>query len=448
MKKIVLTLTAILAMTLACPAWAADKNWKDRAEYDLYNSIVMDQNPATRLQNLDKWKSMYPMSEYAPERLIAYLVTYQQLMKHREAIDTSTEILKNDPNNLQALTEIVGYTLTLVPADPKATLSAQNKADLDLDEKTARYIVANIDMIYDPAKKPANVPEAQWTAGKPVMQNFAQFQIARIALIEKDNAKAEAELSKTLQMDPTNGQASYMLAGVLLGQQKTNPEKMPLALYEYARAATYDGPNALDANTRKQVDAFLGKAYNTFHGSAQGLPELKTQAKAAALPASGFEIKSTVKIAEEKAAADKAARDANPMLALWNDIKGQLTGDGGQAYFDSMVKDAGLPGGAGGVMKFTGKLVSTTPDTRPKELVLAISGDMPEVTLKLDEPLPGKMDPGGEISFSGTAKEFTKDPFMLTFEVAKEDLTGWTGTGPAAPARPGAKKKVAPKKAD
>ena len=83
-------------------------------------------------------------------------------------------------------------------------------------------------------------------------------------------------------------------------------------------------------------------------------------------------------------------------------------------------------------------------ETRPKELTLAIGGDTPNVTLKLDEPLPGKMDPGGEISFFGAAKEFSKDPYMLTFEVAPDDLEGWTGKGPA-PARPaGAGKKGAP----
>ena len=64
----------------------------------------------------------------------------------------------------------------------------------------------------------------------------------------------------------------------------------------------------------------------------------------------------------------------------------------------------------------------------------------------MEEPLPGKMDPGGEIEFSGTAKAYTKEPFMLTFEVEKEDISGWTGKGPAGPARTGAKKAPGKKK--
>ena len=234
-----------------------------------------------------------------------------------------------------------------------------------------------------------------------------------------------------------------MLAGVLLGQQKDHPDKMPEALFEYARAANYDGPGALDAATRKQIDAFLTKAYTTFHGSAMGLDQLKMQAKAAGLPPDGFAIKSTVDLAKEQEAARQAAAAANPMLAFWNQIKESLTGDGSSAYWDAM-KDTGVPGGVNGVMKFKGKLVSTSPETKPKELMIAIGGDMPDAKLVLDEPLPGKIDPGGEISFNGVAKEFSKDPYMVTFEVDPADVEGWTGKGPA-PVR-GAGKKAAPKK--
>ena len=67
------------------------------------------------------------------------------------------------------------------------------------------------------------------------------------------------------------------------------------------------------------------------------------------------------------------------------------------------------------------------------------------MTLKLTEPLPGMMEPGGEISFSGVAAEYSKEPFMITFEVEREDVEGWTGKGPVTPARPRpAAKKAAP----
>ena len=458
MKKTIVSLVAMAALAAglyaqapaAAPAAASaekKKNWKDNAEYELYSAIIKpDATPADRLKNLDKWKSAYPQSDYADTRQEIYLITYQQMNNHREAFDMATEILKADPNNLAAITEILGYVRALEPADPNKTpLSAQNKSDLDTAERIAHYLIANADAIFAPDKKPKGASDAQWAQAKPTMVKFAQFTLGYAGVEEKDNTKAEAELTKDLQEDPTNAQASYMLATLLLGEQKDHPEKMPLALFEYARAANYDCPGAMPPATRKTVDDFLStKAYPPYHGSAEGLPELKTLAKANALPPADFKIKSTVEIAEEKAKADEEKAKANPMLALWETIKAQLVGDNGPAYFDTSVKEAALPGGANGVMKFSGKLVTTTPETRPKELTLAIGGDMPNVTIKLDEPLPGKMDPGGDIAFSGVAKAFNKDPYMLTFEVSRDDIEGWTGKGPTPP-RTGAKK-AAPKK--
>jgi len=441
LKKTLISTITLVALALTANAQAKKPEWKDRAEYDLYAAITMDTMPASRLQNLEKWKSQYAQSEYADVRLKIYLVTYQQMNNHRAAFDTATEILRADPSDLTSLTEIVGYGLTLLPTQANAQLSAQNKADLDTVEKTARYIEGNLDKVYGADKKPQGTTDDQWNGAKPTMQKFAQFTIARGAVLAKDVPKAETELINTVKMDPSNAQAVYMLASNLLGQQKEHPEKMPAALFEYARAASYDGAGAIDAATRKQIDTFLTKAYNTYHGSAQGLDQLKTQAKAAALAPDGFAIKSTVDIAKEQEDKRQAAAKENPMLAFWGEIKENLTGDGSAAYWEAM-KDAGLPGGKDGVMKFKGKLVSTTPGTKPKELTVAIVGAAADVKLVLTEPLPGMMDPGGEISFNGVAKEFSKDPYMITFEVDPADVEGWTGKGPA-PAR-GAGKKGGP----
>ena len=433
LKKTVISLVTFVFLALTANAQApAQKNWKDRAEYDLYAAITMDNNPASRLQNLDKWKNTYPQSEYADVRLKIYLVTYQQMNNHRAAIDTATEILKADPTDLTSLTEIVGYGLTLVPSDPKATLTGQNKADLDTTEKTARFILANLDKIYAADKKPQGTADAQWTAAKPTMQKFAQFTIARVAVIEKDVAKAETELVNTLKMDPSNAQASYLLAGDLLGQQKEHPDKMPFALFEYARAATYDGQGALDANTRKQVDAFLGKAYGTYHGSAQGLDQLKAQASTAALPPGAFHVDSTVEIAEKKEKERQEKLKEDPMGTFWTDTKNNLTGEKAAELWEMNYKDAGLPPEGMGFEMFKGKLISTEPETKPKTLMLSVGGgDMADVKIELLDALPGKMDPGGDIMFKGTLKDYSKDPYMLTFEVDPADVMGWTGKGPA-----------------
>ncbi|MEQ1948051.1 MAG: hypothetical protein ABL995_12730 [Bryobacteraceae bacterium] len=417
----------------------AQKNWKDRAEYDLYTEITKpDATPQARLQSLEKWKAGYAQSEYADVRLKIYLVTYQQLNNHRAAVDTALEILKAEPNDLSSLTEIVGFGLSLVPADPKATLSAANKADIETVEKTATYVSGNLDAIYAADKMPQGMTADQWAAAKPAMQKFATFTLARAAVLSKDTPKAEAALTKTLEVDATNTQAAYMLAGNLLSQQKDHPEKMPKALYAYARSAAYDGQGALPAPTRTQVDGFLAKAYATYHGNAQGLNELKAAAKTAALPPADFHIKSTVDIAKDAEEKRQAALKDNPVVGFWNDIKENLTGDGSAMYWEAL-KDSAVPGGVNGVMKFKGKLVSATPETNPKELMIAVAGEAADAKIVIEEGLKGKMEPGGELSFSGTAKEFSKDPYVLTFESEATDIEGWTGKGAPA-ARPAGKK--------
>ena len=465
MKKPIISLVAIAALAAGlhaqtpaaapagAPAQKSAKNWKDTAEYDLYSAIIKpDATPASRLQNLDKWKAGYPQSEYADTRLQIYLITYAAMNNHRAAFDAAAEILKTDPANLAAIQEILGYIRALEPQDPKAALSPQNKADLETAEKVARYLLTNADVVFGPDKKPAGATDLQWSQAKPTMVNFAQFTLGYIGVEGKDTAKAQAELTKTLQTDANNAQASSMLAGALLAQQKEHPELMPEALFEYARAASVTGPTALPAPAQKSLNDFLTKAYTAYHGSTEGLEQLKTLAKASALPPDGFTIKSTVKIAEEEEAKRQAAAKENPMLAFWTTMKESLTSaDSAVAdkYWEA-AKGAGLPPkGDVPTGKFKGKLISASPETRPKELTIAIEKpDVADAKLVLEEPLPGKMEPGGDISFFGSPEEFSKSPYMVTFKIAdpKEDIEGWTGKGPAGPPRTGAKKAPAKKK--
>jgi len=64
-----------------------------------------------------------------------------------------------------------------------------------------------------------------------------------------------------------------------------------------------------------------------------------------------------------------------------------------------------------------------------------------EITLNLASPMPNDAEPGTEIKFEGVPSAFSKDPFMVTFDVeGKDKIEGWPE--PPAPARrPPARKK-------
>jgi hypothetical protein len=426
------TVTAVgLGLTLGWVLAAQEpkKEWKGgQEEYNLFQAFQKADTKG-KVEALDKWKAAFPTSDFADEREEQYLIVYQQLNMNRQAFDKAAEILKTRPNHFYSLSAIERLVYTL-PPPPKP-------ADLDTAERVSKYILENPDTAFAASNRPTDVKEAEWTTYKPAMQSAAQATLAWVYVQRKDHPKAEIELTKYLRMDPTQAATSLSLGGELLAQNKEHPEKLALGLYHFARAAAYEGQNSLPAAARKQALDYLTKTYTAYHGSADGLDKLLALAKNNPFPPEGFTIESIQQISAKQAATQEEFFKAHPDLGLWQSaIKEPLTKDGGDAFFEMNMKGALLPGGANGVQKFKGKIISMTPDTKPKQIVLALEQpNVPDVTLELSEALPGKMDPGEELMFEGVAKSYTKQPFMVVFETDPDKIAGWTGkNAPKAPA--------------
>ena len=440
-KKTLLTMALVAAAVIAGrdAAFAQTPNWKDRAEFDLYDAITKEAQPAKRLDLLTQWKDKYPASEFANVRTQVLAQTFQQLGKPAEAIGAANELLAKDANNLTALNIVM--TSIYTAQNPSADVLASA-------DKAASQTLSNIDTLFAADKKPQGVTDAQWTEAKTGIALLAQNTLGYVAMTQKNNAKAEEEFTKSLKSNPNQGQVSYWLGSSILAQK--DPKKQSAALFQFARAAAFDGPGSLPAQNRTGVRGYLEKAYVGYHGDKSGLEDLLNLAKGSAFPpAPDWKVKSKVDIAQEEADKEEQFKKANPTLALWKSIKTALTGTEGAAYFENNMKGAALPGGAGGVEKFVGKLIEAKPEVKPKTLVLAIEdGTTPDVTLNLDAPLTGKMEPGAEIGFEGIASGYTASPFMVTFDVEKAKVSGWKPIAPppaakkAAPAaRPAPKKK-------
>jgi tetratricopeptide (TPR) repeat protein len=411
-----------VAMAQTPPAAAPQgqqKNWKDRAEYDLYESIGKAADANQRLTLLNQWKEKYLSSDYSDLRDVLFMETYRQLGRGGDMLAAASQVLAKDPNSIQALGAAVTSVYTLPPNAPPDQLATV--------EKASNQLLSNADALFAPDKKPANVSDPDWAAAKKALTTTAQTALGLIAMRNKQNDQAEAAFRKSLEMDPNSAQVSYWLGTVVLAEK--NPAKQSEALYDFARAAAYDGPGALAPAGRTDVQKYLEKAYASYHGSKEGLDQLLAQAKASALPPPDFKVVSKADIASKQAEDDQKLAAANPSLAIWKSIKAELTGPNAQTYFNEKMKGTLLP-------KFTGKLVSMSPETRPKELVLAVEdGKTPDATLKLDAPLAGKMESGADISFEGTPTSFTANPYMVTLEVEKSKITGWKGAPAPAPAK-------------
>jgi hypothetical protein len=424
-QKLALSLIASIAVTAAFgvaqtppAAPAADakpqKVAKDQAEADLINSTLKDPDPAKRLKELDKWTHDYPETAFATERQQAYLVTYSQLSNCKEASRVAREILKTTPTHDLSLRVIVGCIYQIKPPEP---------VDLDAAEKAATYLIEH------PTKAADNAMAAKdWDGFILLCKNTIPF----IDLQRKDMAKAEADLNKLLQSDPSDSQASYTLAGILFEQRAQKPANQPPAIFEYARAGVYDGPEAVADAVRKDSMTRATRYYKAYHGTDEGFDKVLALAKTNALPPADFNIKSTADLAKEKAEAEAAADAADPVFATWKTIKAGLTGDGDAAYFDANVKDAELPPGG---QKFKGTIVSMKPTINPKTLVMNYKDAAGDITLVLDTPLRGKMDIGSELQFEGQASAYMKAPFMLTLKIGegenKDKIIGWKPVAPA-----------------
>ncbi len=263
------------------------------------------------------------------------------------------------------------------------------------------------------------------------MVAYANNQVNKIAEDQGPDAVLAA-----LKKDPTRIDLTIWLGQLYVTQGKTDPKKIVLALYHYGRVVAYDGPGAAPAATKTGSKKYFDKQYAGYHGSAEGADKVLAVAKENAVPPPDFDIKSITQIDEEHNKENEEKRKANPMITFWTDTKTALVT--GTATVDA-IQGAELPGTAvPGVTKFKGKIVSMTPAIgRPKKLVLAVEKDgVADTTLLLDAPLPGKMDVGSEIEFSGTVKEVSKEPYMLTFEVEKANIEGWMGKNAPGPARP------------
>jgi hypothetical protein len=406
------------------PAAQAQKtpNWKDRAEYDLVQSALAEKDPQKRLDLLTQWKDKYPETDFKEMRVEAFLAAYQGLNQTDKVLATAKDLMDMDPKNVQAL-----YWVALLTVSTQQT----SPAGLDLGQKAANGLLT--------AEKPAQVTdEAAWEKSKAQMVILGHRTLGWIANQRKDYPTAETELLAELKLNPGDSEAAYWLASALRAQAAADskPELFSLALFYYGRGAAYDGPGGFDAARRKQLESWLQKAYTDYHGAdPEGFQALLAAAKAGAVPPDGFVIKSSGEIEADRL---KALQASSPALAMWVNIKGQLTADGGDSYFASSMKEALVP--PEGQPSFQAKVISEEPARAPKTVRVSIEdGKTVDAILVFDVPLARPADPGTTITFRGVPTAFTKAPFTVTFDVEKKNVTGW-------PAPPPPKKAVVHKK--
>jgi tetratricopeptide (TPR) repeat protein len=400
----------------AAPSSAApQKNWKDRAEYDLYVAIGQDQNPKTRLEKLQQWEKQYPMTEWIKERRTLFLTTYAGLNDAKNAVDSAKAMLADDPKDFTALYYTMLFTQGLYA-------QSQTPDVLDQGEKAAKAILENLDT------PPPNVKAEDWAKLRPQLELLAHRNLGWIAMQRMSWDAAEAEFQKTLALSPNDAQVDYWMGTVIASEKKL--DKLPAAMFYFARAATYTGTGALPAEGQKTALTYVQRQYKNFHGSDEGFNDLLAAAKSNAMPPADFSIKNANELAKASAANEEEYNKTHPSEALWKNLKMALTAPDGASYFN-MVKGTEVP-------TLKGKVIKLEPAVRPKTILLAMEDNTnntttADATLKFEMPLAGKVEEGTVLSFEGVADSYTANPFMVVFTLEKDKLHGWTGKNEAAP---------------
>lgn len=420
-----------------------------QAEYDAYNAAAVDLGKgdfAKAIADLDAWKQKFPTSDYANDGKASYVQAYAGAKQYSKAIAVAGELLSGDIDS-QFPDPKAGPLVVL-----KVLLAVcQTAMQVPLpSEQEAATIGKAADLLQKYTRKAEGYTDDQWKQLHGQVDPIAKQAVYFItvspaidALQKKDYDAAEAGFRKALQAYPENVVVAYNLARTLVAEYfaKTHLEKFPEALYLYARAATLDPAasgvtKAWQATETGNPTKALTSYYTQYHGSDEGLAELKALSVKSPAPPEGFTVLSKAE-GEAKGQADFAK--AHPELAQWQATKTALVA-GGDAYFKESLLDAQLP-------KFKGKVLDGKPACNSKSLIVALSDEKtPEVTLVLDTPIKGKPTAGVDITWEGAiAKAFTATPFNLTMEMEQAKVEGLEkGACPTAVRPPAARKAVPP----
>ena len=403
------------------------KNYKNNAEADLYGKVTKDAGANSWQQvitDLDAWKQQVPDSDFKYDREMYYVQAYAGLKQWGKAVDAAGPLID------QGLDKIYDDP-KIGPRQQLAVLFTTVQAITQVASPTAEQLAIGdkaAGQLLNFNRKPEGVSDADWEKVRTgQLQPPAKATILWIAMkpgtdamSAKDYPSAEAAFTKALGSQPDSAAIAYNL-GLALRQQKKNAQ----AIYEFQRAVVLDATLGGTSDAAKIKD-YADKYYISFHGSNEGLDQLKEQVKASPLPPADFKIKTATEIAEEK---ESQFEKSNPQLAMWMKIKAALSDNNGEQYFESSLKNAAVP-------KLRGILIEAKPACRPKELLVAVplpdatTPYVPEIALKLVDTegkplaLTGKPEMNAEIHWEGVPSAFSREPFLLTMDTEKGKIEG------------------------
>jgi tetratricopeptide (TPR) repeat protein len=374
------------------PLAARSADWTDRKEYDLVLTIRAEAAPQRQLELLDAWSKTYPNSDLKEARLELYLSAYRAMGDRARIFDTAQQILTLQDTNPVGLY----WCAALLP-----TLDNPSVEKLDAGEKSARRIVSGAKVFFAPDKKPPSITDAEWQQQRASVEVLAHRTLGWAHWQRGEFSAAEDEFTICLQQDPNDAEASAWLGMVLAIE---TGKEVP-ALWQLARGSTPQEKSDMSDSQRREVNTVFEQLYLSYHGTSDGIDDLRKTAASAVFPPAGFNIDPASVVAAVRA--EQELSQTNPELAAWVAMRARLEAPGGENYFTSTVQAKLQP-------RLKGTVLHATPARGAREVSLSMDDSgTPQVDLKLSAPMPRYLPPGSKIAFYGTGESFTKVPFAV-----------------------------------
>ncbi len=241
---------------------------KDPAEFNAYQNSITQNDPKAKAAALESFLQTYPQSVVKGAVLDTLVDTYQALGDPDKTLSAASRLLQVDPNNMKAIFISVfikknqcGKTQDVQTCDDAAALATKGLA----------------------LPKPATVSDDDWKKQTAAVYPVFHSAIAWDDALAKKDFKAAIDQYRAELMLYTDDQSKTagLVDTLQLAEAYTKPGVRDLvqAVWFYARAWNF-APPAYKA----QIEPKLEYYYKKYHGSLDGLNDIKTQAAATTFP--------------------------------------------------------------------------------------------------------------------------------------------------------------------
>ncbi|HXB63211.1 MAG TPA: hypothetical protein VNU94_10220 [Acidobacteriaceae bacterium] len=408
MKKAVsISLLSVAALSLCISAaFAQDPGQvtiKDQAEYNAYTNAESQTTPAAKAAAIEGFLQTYPNSVVKDDLLGDLMTTYTQVPDYAKAIDAADRLLKDDPNNLGALT--IEVYLKVAQAGQSTDPAAKQALLDDAAAEAQRGLNTT---------KPILAPQADWDARKGRATPIFYSTLGTDADAKKDYADAEqAYISELKSMKPADTQVpgpalqdTFNLGVDYL--HATPPDYLSCAFYA-ARASFY-APEPYKSQMLPTATYCFKKYLGPQPPAGQTFDQLQAAAVANVFPPATLSTQFTQYVPPQPSDLAHQAVVSTPDLnTLALQDKEFILGNGLQGDADKVWAVMN-----GVTAEIPGTVISATAD----QIQLAVSDDAiqaktADFTVNMKEPLKDVPAAGASIKVVGTFDSYTKTPTMI-----------------------------------